>query len=274
MKAKTVMDHIRQLGAAIDPELCDPDDGTYRVDPVWPAPDRFIFGDPEIEVTGIAVAWMATNKVLRQVAGRGHNLFVVHEPGFYQGGGYEDMPLIKQMTRQKMDLLDKLGLTLIRFHAWDRTPDVGILDTWADLFGFETEPRDLLSYHKICLVGDMTVEQLSRHVLGKVRPYGQDTVMIWGDEKKRVSRMGVGTGAVTQFPPMYELGADVCLATDDGYRFYAPQASLDMDVPALVVNHATAELPGMESMARHFRQVFGEVPVEYFDVEFPYRSIH
>ena len=274
MNATTVMDHIRRLGAAIDPDLCDPDDGRYRVDPVWPAPDRFIFGDPHIEVTGIAVAWMATNKVLRQIARRGHNLFVVHEPGFYQGGGYEDMALIKKLTRRKMDLLDELGLTVIRFHAWDRTPDIGILDTWADLFGFATQPRDLLSYHKICLVGDMTVAQLSRHVLETLRPYGQDTVLIWGDQNKPVSKMGVGTGAITQFPPMVELGADVCLGTDDGYRFYAPQASLDMDVPALVVNHATSELPGMQSMARHFQEVFADVPVEYFDVDFPYRSIH
>ena len=44
---------------------------------------------------------------------------------------------------------------------------------------------------------------------------------------------------------------------------------------ALVPNAvATSELPGMQSMARHFQEVFADVPVEYFDVDFPYRSIH
>ena len=66
----------------------------------------------------------------------------------------------------------------------------------------------------------MTVEEATKHVLQKVRSLGQDTVLIFGDRQKRVSRMAVGTGAITYLPSMYELNADLLLATDDGMRFW------------------------------------------------------
>ena len=38
----------------------------------------------------------------------------------------------------------------------------------------------------------------------------------------------------------------------------------------LVVNHATAEVPGMQAMVGYIGQHFPGVPVEYLDSGFPY----
>ena len=86
--------------------------------------------------------------------------------------------------------------------------------------------------------------------------------------------MAVGTGAITHLPSMYKLRPDVILATDDGMNFWTGGLwAADLDIPLLIVNHATAEKPGMQAMATYLKGVFPGIPVEYIDVQYPYSSI-
>ena len=258
MKARKVLEHFQQVGTWVD----------------WDnSGDQFLHGDPDAEVRGIAAAWSPTNAALKQAAEKGLNLFITHEPAFYHK--YEGTPSGDQLARKKRHLLDELGITLLRSHdMWDLMPEVGVPDAWAAFLGFDTEPRPLLSYYKICLLGEMSVEETAERVLQKVRPLGQDTVLILGDRQKRVSRMAVGTGAATDLPSMYELNADLILVTDDGINFWDGALwAADIEVPLLIVNHATSEKPGMQAMAVYLREKFPGVPVEYVDVEFPYKSL-
>ncbi len=71
-----------------------------------------------------------------------------------------------------------------------------------------------------------------------------------------------------------ELGADLVLATDDGISTTASGLwSLDLGVPMLIINHATAELPGMRALAGYVEREFPGVPVHYLPCEFPYQVI-
>jgi len=255
MKARDVMDHFREVGTWVDwANTCD----------------RFLHGDPDAEVRGIATAWIPTNAALREAAATGLNLFVTHEPAFCRG--YRGTASGDRAAQQKRELLDELGITLMRCHdTWDRMPEVGIPDAWARFLGFDTEERPLESYYKICLPGGITVEQAARRVLEKVEALGQGTVLIVGDAAKRVQRMAVGTGAITHLPTMLELGADAILATDDGMNFWDGGLwAVDLGVPVLIVNHCTAEKPGMMAMATYLAEQFPGVPTQYVDVVFPY----
>ena len=258
MQAKDVMAHFREVATWVDWETtCD----------------QFLHGDPELEVKGVATAWIPTNAVIRHAAERGFNLFITHEPAFYQG--FEDTKTGRRLISEKKQLLDEYGITLMRCHdTWDRMPEFGIPDEWASFLGFETEDRPVESYYKICLLDSMSVEEAAKLILEKVRPLGQDTVLVFGDKSRRVERMVVGTGAITHLPAMYELKPDVILATDDGINFWGGGLwAVDIDIPLIIVNHATAEKPGMQAMARYLRMVFPDVPIEYLDVAFPYSSI-
>jgi putative NIF3 family GTP cyclohydrolase 1 type 2 len=166
-------------------------------------------------------------------------------------------------------------MTLLRCHdTWDRMPEVGIPDSWASFLGFPTEQRKVDCYYKICLLEDVTVEEVARKVLEKVRPLGQDAVCILGNRDKRVSRMAVGTGAITHLPSMLDLEADLLLATDDGMNYWDGGLwALDLGIPLLIVNHATAEKPGMMAMAGYLSDRFPGIPVEYIDVAFPYTTV-
>ena len=235
--------------------------------------DQFLHGEPGIEVTGIATCWIATNTCLKRASDKGVNLFITHEPVFYDG--YRGMPTRDRLVEEKKRLLDELGMTLLRCHdVWDRMPEVGIVDAWAACLGFETEERPVESFYKICLLGNMTVERTAEQVREKVGHLGQKVVLVFGDRQRRVSRMAVGTGAITVLPMMYELDCDVILATDDGVNFWDGGLwARDIDIPLLLVNHCTAEKPGMEAMAVYLQDTFPGVPVEYVDVAFPYTVV-
>lgn len=258
MKAKEVLEHFQSVGHWVNWEK---------------TVDRFLHGDPESEVRGIATAWIPTNKAIKEAAEKGLNLFVTHEPAFL--GGYRGNRSADDAVERKKELLDSVGVTLLRCHdTWDRMPEVGIPDAWASWLGFETEDRPVESYYKVCLLGDLTVEEAARRVAERVAELGQETVLIFGDRGKRVSRMAVGTGAITHLPTMYDLGVDLILATDDGMNFWHGGLwATDLGIPLLIVNHATAEKPGMMAMVSYLRDVFPGPPVEYLDVEFPYEIL-
>jgi len=258
MEAKDVMGHFRDVGTWVD----------------WDTTcDQFLHGDPESRVIGIATAWIPTNAAIRQAAKRGLNLFITHEPAFYPG--HEQTPTGRHLVTEKRRLLDECSMTLMRCHdTWDRMPEVGIPDAWASFLGFDSENRPVESFYKICLLDPVSVEQVARLVLEKLRPLGQDTVLIFGDKTRQVTRMAVGTGAITHLSSMVELGPDVILATDDGMNFYSGGLwATDLDIPVLIVNHATAEKPGMQAMATYLKGVFPDTPIEYIDVAYPYSSV-
>ncbi len=258
MQAKDFLEHCRQVAHWVN----------------WDETvDAFMAGDPEAEVRGIATTWLATNARLRVAAEKELNFVIAHEGAFYPTYARTDPG--KRHHAEKRQLIEKLGLTLMRCHdTWDRIPEVGIPDAWAAWLGFPTEPRPVESFYKVCLVEGRTVEQVAREVLEKVRPLGQDRIEMMGDPDKVVHRMAVGTGAITRLDKMAELEPDLIMATDDGIQTTASGLwSWDLDIPVLVVGHATAELPGMQAMVGYIREHFPGVPVEYLPGEFPRRTL-
>ena len=231
--------------------------------------DQFMHGDPDAEVRGIATTWLATNARLREAAELGLNFVIAHEGAFYPT--YEGTPSGDRHLEEKRRLNDELGVILLRCHdTWDRMPEVGIPDAWATFLGFPTEPRPVESYYRICLVEGQTVAEVAKRVLEKVRALGEEAVRIVGAPDTKVSRLAVGTGAITRLADMAELGADIILATDDGTHTTGSGLwSLDLGVPVLVVNHATGELPGMQAMVGYIEEHFPGVPVKYLPGEFP-----
>jgi putative NIF3 family GTP cyclohydrolase 1 type 2 len=259
VKAKEILDHFRQVGTWVD----------------WDhTVDEFLHGSPDAEVQGIATCWIPTNIALDRAASAGCNLVITHEPAFC--AKYADEASTQALVRQKREIMDQYGITLLRCHdTWDRMPVVGIPDAWAEFLDLPSQPRQVESFYKVCDVEGLTAGQLAEHILKRVRDLGQDTVLVLGNPSKSVSRMAVGTGAITHLPSMYELGADVILATDDGMNSWTGGLwAMDLGLPLLIVNHATAEKPGMMAMARYLGEQFEGVTCQYVDVDIPYSSVH
>jgi len=236
--------------------------------------DRFIHGDPGSEITGIATGWIPTNAAIRTAHEKGLNLFITHEDAFVRP--FEGTRSGDKVIQDKKKLLDECGMVVLRCHdTWDRMPRYGITDAWAKFLGFEVEERAVELFYNICRVPSLSFAETARAVSRKVRSLGQDTVQFLGDLDRTVDKLVVGTGACTHLPTMLDMGGDALIAADDGMDSWCGGLwALDLDIPVLIVNHATAEKPGMMAMVDYLRQQFSGVPAEYIDIDLPFRSAH
>ena len=254
MKPIDFTNHCREVGGWVDWE-----DTT----------DVVLHGDPSAEATGIAVTWLATDAVIRHAAELNCNFLIVHEGLFYPA--FTSYASEQGHHEAKRQLLDELGITVFRCHdTWDRMPEVGICDTWAEFLGLVGEPRQADGYYKVCPINEMTGEDVAQAVLEKIGPLGQTYVHVMGDLSKRVSRVAVGTGAITRLPEMHELGADIIVASDDGiHTTNCGLWSCDLDIPVITVCHSTSELPGMMALADYVKTLYPAHLVTYLPCGFP-----
>lgn len=244
--------------------------------------DKFLFGDPETVVKGIAVAWMPSMPNLLQAKDKGCNVFITHEP-LYVGtpnkfGVYTaDGVLLEENDGwvAKAQWLEKEKMVVLRCHdTWDDFPTIGIHGAWAKWLGFTGKPLVQVKFYEVHEIGMGTFGSLCEHVRKQVWSLGQDAVLAIGDAAKPVSKVAIGTGAITNYRFMHSLGADVLVLTDDGTRLWeSAQWAEDTDVPIIVVNHATAEEPGIRELAKYLQVTFPKVPVHMVERGCLYRAI-
>lgn len=227
--------------------------------------DTFKAGDPNAEVRGIAVAWMSTLRALEEAFGKGCNLFVTHEPTFYAHRDDDSSMFDYEHARRKRALLERSQMVVYRCHdVWDAMPEVGIRDSWGRGLGLTGRVIAADKFYAVYEERPVTVQALAENVARRVRSLGQEHIQIVGDRSKLVSRVGIGTGAITDVIHMAKLGAEAMIVTDDGIRFWQGGSwALDAGLPLLVVNHATAEEWGMEALANYLAAQFPDVPVHH-----------
>ncbi len=279
MKAIDIHEHMRKVGVWVDWEN---------------TVDRFLAGNPSSEVNGIAVSWMPTLPNLERALSAGCNLFVTHEPlyavkiddeGNVVGGTPFIDPHLQGLKEKrfgkddawvkKQRWLEETGMTVYRCHDfWDDFPEEGIHGAWANWLGFNGKPIKTKRFYEVHKFDEMTFGDLAERILERVRLLGQEAIHVIGDLKKRVSSIAIGTGAITDYREMHEMGADVLLLTDDGTRLWeSGQWAVESDTPLIIVNHSTSEEPGIITLARYIERIFPEVPVMHIPTGCIYKTI-
>ncbi len=249
MKAIELKQHMREMGAWVDwNRTCD----------------RFIIGDPETEVTAMAVGWQATLPALREAVDRECNLFVTHEPVFYRHMDDDESVFGAAHAQRKRLFIEENGIVIYRCHdVWDRMPEVGIVDSWAAHLGL-TGKLDGDDFHSIYPSPAPTLDELARHVVERTRDLGQSAVEFVGAPDMPVHRVAIGCGAITRYETMISLGADVIIGTDDGMSYWSGgEWAVDGGIGLVIVNHCTAEEPGMRNLAAYLSQRFPRIRTEF-----------
>lgn len=227
--------------------------------------DTFKAGWPDMPVKGIAVGWMSYFVALREAVARGCNLFVTHEPTYYNHRDTDASVFSFEIARQKKAFIEENGLSIIRCHdVWDRVPGIGIPDAWGQYLGWTQVARQQ-TFYRVYELPPVTAGELARQVAGKVAPLGQDGVQLIGPADKMIRTVAIGTGAITSFRTMVaDLKADLALCTDDGFTYWSDGAmALDMGYPVIVVNHACSEEVGIVQLAEHLRQRYPATSVHH-----------
>jgi putative NIF3 family GTP cyclohydrolase 1 type 2 len=235
-----------------------------------PTVDTFKAGDPQTQVTGIAVTMMATLDVLQRAAAKGQNLIITHEPTFYEH--HEDSP--KQLPQgeqdavlaQKRAFIADHHLVVWRFHDhWHRrTPD-GIEAGNVHALGWEGFQDPANQY--LFTIPETTVEKVAEELRTKLHAA---VPRIAGDRKMKVTRVALSPG----FAGFHrETGAlempDVqLLVAGETHEWetveYVMDAYTEGRAKALIVlGHIPSEQAGMEECARWLRTFVTGVPIEF-----------
>jgi len=224
--------------------------------------DGFKFGDPDTEIRGIAVGWQSLQSALAEAHGLGCNLFITHEPTFYTHMD-DDAPYGATVPAvRKRAFLEQAGMIVYRCHdTWDTFPRLGIADAWGEFLELG-EPAARIRYHNLYEVPNTSAWELARRIAQRVKPLGEQAVQFIGTKWQMVSRLATGTGAITRARDMVGMGADVVLLTEDGMETWQEGAWLaDLGVPAIIVNHMTAEIPGLRRLTEYLQALYPDLPV-------------
>ncbi len=237
--------------------------------------DTFKAGAPESAVKGIAVGWMSYTHALQKALELGCNLFVTHEPTYFNHR--DDDPKIFRFpaVKAKREFIEKHQLVIIRCHdVWDQYPSIGIPTAWGKLLELG-EPIDGKGYYYVYDGKGRTALSLARRIAARTAGFGLPGVHFIGPDEKPVNRIVLGTGAITpMFHFIENLAADMAICVDDDFVYWRDGAyAIDAGFPVAVVNHPVAEEHGIKLLANHLSQKFPQVPVHHIPERCMYKLI-
>ena len=237
--------------------------------------DTFKAGSPETPVRGIAVAWMPYNHALEEALNLGCNLFITHEPTYFNHR--DDDPEIFRFpaARAKKAFIERSGLAIIRCHdVWDQYPEIGIPTGWGKVLGLGS-PIDGGGYYYVYDGMGRQAGVIASQIARRTADMGQPAVQMIGPEDKPVRRIVLGTGAITpMFHFIEKLAADMAICVDDDFTYWRDGAfAIDAGFPVAVVNHPVAEEYSMKLLALHLKERFKQVPVHHLPERCMYKLI-
>ena len=255
-----------------------------RIEKAFPAElrantvDTFKAGDPQTQVTGIAVTMMATLDVLQRAVKQRANLIITHEPTFYSHrdttGALESESDAVLAAKQKF--IRDNGLVIWRFHDIPHAtrPDLinlGIIDA--------------LGWRKYSRQGSTTAFDIPRTTLGDLasissRTLGARAARMSGDPATEVSSV-VMTQGFWGFPANRKLiqsaKPDVVIIGEDHewetIEYVVDAISAGQIKGLIVLGHIPSEQAGMAELARRMKSFIPEVPVHFIPTTDPFRPV-
>jgi putative NIF3 family GTP cyclohydrolase 1 type 2 len=238
--------------------------------------DTFKAGDPDREITKIAVSWKASMDALEEAHKQGANLFVSHESisvKAVNGSPEPDAAFALPSELPKFRWLESTEMTVYRCHdVWDRFPGVGVRESWQR--GLELGGEIIADEYPLLVTErePITLGDLADHILRKIGPLGQNGLLLSGDPDRVVSRIATGTGVTTNPVAMLELGAEAGIITDDFYlRVRMGVHAEELDFPTIMINHGVTEAWGIENLASYLRATFPNLEVIFIPSRCPFR---
>lgn len=240
--------------------------------------DTFKAGDPQTQVTGVAVTMMATLDVLERAVKQGANLIITHEPTFYSHrdttGALESENDAVLAAKQKF--IRDNHLVIWRFHDIPHATQPDLINSGV---------VDALGWRKYMRQGTTTSFDIPRTTLGDLasmssRALGSGAARMSGDAAARVSSV-VLTQGFWGFPANRKLiqaaKPDVVIIGEDHewetIEYVVDAISAGQIKGLIVLGHISSEQAGMEVLARRMKMLITEVPVHFIPTIDPFRPV-
>lgn len=241
--------------------------------------DGFKAGDKNTIIKKIGVMWKPKFKDIEKAHQDGCNFLVCHESiaTFTQNSSKKpDIAFSLDQEQDKFQYIKSNNIVIYRCHdLWDRINIIGVRDTWRDTLLPDSKIISSSYPYYVSEIEPITLENLAKKVLEKIKHLNQNGVLLCGDKQKIVSKVATGTGVCTNTVMMKELGADVGIIPDDFY-YHVRQGVLseEMDFPTITVNHNVSEEWAIEKMYKHLDEKFKDLEVNYYKQTCPYEVIY
>jgi putative NIF3 family GTP cyclohydrolase 1 type 2 len=240
--------------------------------------DTFKAGNPNAQVTGIAVTMMATLDVLQRSAASGKNLVITHEPTFFNHLDSPDSLPQKEndaVLAAKRAFIAQHGLVIWRFHDhWHvRKPD-GIEAGMVRALGWEKfqNRRD----EHLFVLPETSVEKLAADLS---RRLGVGVIRVVGDPGMKFTKVALAPGATGFANETHALESDdvETLVVGETVEWetveYVADAITEGKRKALIIlGHVSSEQAGMQECARWMKTFITEVPIEFIPTRDPFWS--
>lgn len=269
--------------------------------------DKILFGNPEVECTGIVTTCWAHTNVIKEAIRQGANLIICHEALFWNHGDHTDWLEEQEnlVYRNKAALMEQHGIVVWRNHDYvhsgipignGRYADgifYGLADTldWLSYLDEEVSEEidqaegwndfsvpgkiNPLSY----IIPEMTLGELARFLVERLNLNG---VKVMGNPAKKVSRISVPfhvLGEAKFAITLADAGKVDCFLTMEVVDFtlaeYVRDASLTNDSVAIIgMGHFNIEEPGMKYMATYIpKAIEADIPCTFIQSGDHYRYV-
>lgn len=241
--------------------------------------DGLKFGRPNMPVTGIAVAFTASQSVVEAALRAGANLLISHEGEFYAHRDRLDMVECDPVVLEKRGLIEQSGLAVYRCHdaLHYRQPDE-IIQGLVRRLGWEAYLREDLQVAVILEMPETTVGELAEHAK---RALGLPYLRVTGDLMMKCTRIGLSAG--------YRGGGELCIPmfrehdldliiTGEGPEWETPEYVRDAmhqgrKKALILLGHAESEQPGMQLLAESLKRAFPATPAQFIAEEPVFRIV-
>lgn len=241
--------------------------------------DKILYGNADVECTGIVTTCWATADVIKEAARLNANLIIAHEALFWNHGDHTDWLLETENKTfiEKKKLLDEYGIVVWRNHDYihsgipmeDGSYTDGIFYGVADKLGWtkyiSKDVHNPLHYE----IPETSVKELATYLVDTLNLNG---VKIIGNFDDKVKKIRI---------PFHVLGdsrEDIMEADHDGIDCYLTMEVVDFTLAEYIrdasmlkqnkaiigMGHFNLEEPGMEYMIQYLTDAIGEeIPSHY-----------
>ncbi len=237
--------------------------------------DRFVAGDGEIPVKGIATTMMATLDVLQRAAAAGKNLVITHEPTFWL---HQDTVTGMEQDatyRFKADFIRKNEMAVFHFHDhWHGHKPDGIATGMMRELGWEkyVDPKNVRRF----VFPGVLLSRFAKEIQTKLHIR---TMRVVGDADLTVNKVAVSWGYVSREPGIPILSrpdVDVLICGEtrewEVVEYAQDCISAGQKKALIVMGHVVSEQAGMKYCAEWLRTFISDVPVEFIAAEEPFWS--
>ena len=245
-----------------------------EIKPRYTEGEGFLFGDPEQELKGVLVCWMATIEAIKKAIKKGCNLLLCHEDPFFPGDLLQikdEKHLLWDINQKKIKLFKENGIVVYRSHCY--LDELVVTDTFTHILGLpEASVKDWIG--RVHVIREVTLEELAKRIKKRMR---LRYVRIIGDPSHKVRRVGIAVGG---------MGLSINLPFWEDLRKYHPEViitgeldeyamryAIDTGIDVIETSHSASENPGLRKFAQYLREKLPHLKIIFYRCPLPYNYV-